>query len=43
MKFLLKVSKLFKKIEDRAPEILFIIFMGTLGYAIYLLKWGLVQ
>jgi len=35
--------KIVKIIQNRAPEILFVIFMGTLGYAIYLLEWGLVQ
>ena len=40
---MMALYKLFKVIENRLPEILFIIFMGTLGYAIYLLKWGLAQ
>jgi len=35
--------KIVKTIENRAPEILFVIFMGTLAYAIYLLEYGLVQ
>jgi len=35
--------KIFKTIENRAPEILFVIFMGTLGYAIYLIEYGLAQ
>ena len=35
--------KIVKTIHDRAPGILFVIFMGTLGYAIYLLEYGLVQ
>ncbi len=40
---MMRLYKLFKIIENRLPEITFIIFAGTLGYGIYLLKWGLVQ
>tara|TARA_R110000824_G_scaffold332200_1_gene518854 strand:+ start:5700 stop:5822 length:123 start_codon:yes stop_codon:yes gene_type:complete len=40
---MMTLYKIIKTIENRAPEILFVIFMGTLGYAIYLLEWGLVQ
>jgi len=40
---MIHLYKLIKTIENRAPEILFIVFFGLLGYAIYLLEWGLVQ
>ena len=40
---MMTLYKIIKAIENRAPEILFVIFMGILGYAIYLLEWGLVQ
>ena len=40
---MMTLYKIVKTIENRAPEILFVIFMGMLAYAIYLLEYGLVQ
>ena len=39
----MRLYKLVKFIENRSPEILFVVFMGLLGYAIYLMEYGLVQ
>jgi hypothetical protein len=40
---IMRLYRLVKFIQNRAPEILFVILFGTLGYGIYLMKWGLVQ
>ena len=40
---IMRLYKLVKLIQNRAPEILFVLFMGLLGYAIYLMEYGLVQ
>ena len=40
---MIHLYKFIKMVENRAPEILFVILMSTLGYAIYLLEYGLVQ
>jgi hypothetical protein len=35
--------KIVKTIQNRAPEILFVTLFSLLGYAIYLMEYGLVQ
>ena len=38
-----KISKIIKKIDDWAPAITFVVFMGLLLYAIYVIRcpaWG---
>ena len=40
---IMRLYKLVKFIENRAPEILFVVFVSLLGYAIYLMEYGLVQ
>ena len=40
---MMTLYKIFKTIENRAPEILFVVLFSLLGYAIYLLEYGLVQ
>ena len=40
---MIHLYRFIKMVQDRAPEILFAILVGTLGYAIYLLEYGLVQ
>jgi len=40
---IMRLYRLIKLIQDRAPEILFVVFMGLIGYAIYLMEYGLAQ
>ena len=35
--------KIVKTIQNRAPEILFVVLFSLLGYAIYLMEYGLIQ
>ena len=40
---MMTLYKIIKTIENRLPEILFVVLFSLLGYAIYLLEYGLVQ
>tara|TARA_Y100000034_G_C6846893_1_gene383739 strand:+ start:219 stop:341 length:123 start_codon:yes stop_codon:yes gene_type:complete len=40
---MMTLYKIIKTIENRAPEILFVVLFSLLGYAVYLLEYGLVQ
>jgi len=40
---MITLYNILKRIQNRLPEITFVVFIGMLGYAIYLLEWGLVQ
>jgi len=40
---MMTLYKIFKTIENRTPEILFVVLFSLLGYAVYLLEYGLVQ
>tara|TARA_Y100001970_G_C13493084_1_gene489942 strand:+ start:153 stop:275 length:123 start_codon:yes stop_codon:yes gene_type:complete len=40
---MITLYNIIKKIQNRAPEIIFVVFVSLLGYAIYLMEYGLVQ
>ena len=40
---MMTLYKIAKAMENRAPEILFVVLFSLFGYAIYLLEYGLVQ
>jgi len=40
---MITLYKIVKTIQNKAPEILFVVLFSLFGYAIYLMEYGLVQ
>ena len=40
---MMHLYRFIKMVQNRAPEILFVVLFSLLGYAIYLLEYGLIK